>query len=670
MDRTSSPRSNGGAVAPRSTARPVTDFRPTTAPDGPTAFTLQGRLDGLVAPDFPEALEGARVRLYRPREAPELTVTRATALAKDTFAMLTDDQVAAKADDLLGEATVDAAGRFELVLGATQGYTGSAFEIDVYCGTVPHLPPRPRPPRPVQFALTTLQPRWHLANERGAIAAWEYTIPARFWCAIRTRFDAWAVCGHVRAGAANTPVPNVTVRAFDVDWLQDDALGQAATDAAGRYRIDYVGSDFTPTIFPGVRAELTSGPDLYFRVEAGGGASLLTEPRARGREPDRENVGHCKVVDLHLDTAPGGGDGTETHPITSFFQIGRYHVTTGIASTPAGSGRTLHPDPTLAARAFFETLPLRGVLGKYMPLSSDPLEYRFEFAEYAPGSTIEPSAFAAVPPAMIVETRIGTLQLFDPAAPTPDEVLVNKRVLVNGPPGAPPPGADYVNADVVAGWVRVPQQNNINAAAGGLFVANTGLLANLASTALTAFETVDCTQLQAGEAAQSEGRAVPREHFFTVRMIVRRWGDASTQQEAGRVHRVAVSNPTYTNITRHAEWNPTPPFSAFAVTVLDLGELAGMGCAHVGGTLTPRFTAAHPNMGAVSMRLEGGPTAAQPFTVPASPSSADRFGVGAPNGWGLPLAPCSYLVRVSAEVRVTTGEVEPSPVEDYIGFCT
>jgi hypothetical protein len=506
-----------------------------------------------------------------------------------------------------------------------------------------------------------------VTEERHAIAAWEYQIPSRFWCGIRTRFDAWVVCGTVRAGVANTPVPNVRVSAFDVDWLQNDALGSGITDSAGRYRIDYVTDDFTPTIFPGLRLEWVSGPDLYFRVDTSGGTPLLIEPSGRGRASDRENVGQCKVVDLHLEEAPPH---TDNEPITSFFQIGRYDVTTGIDSLPSASGRTLHPIASLANRAFFATLPLRGVLGKKMPFTADPLEYRFEFAEYAAGSFVEPTTFAAVLPAMIGETQIGTLQLWDAGAVPPTPNLVNKRVLVNGPPGAPPPGADYVNADVIAGWIRVPQNNDINASAGGLFVANTGLLADVVSTALATFETIDCTQLEAGEAAQSEGRVVPREHFFSIRMIVRKWGDASTQQEAGRVHRVAISNPTYTNITRHAEWNPTPAFSEFAVVMVDLAELVGMGCAHVTGTLTPRFTAAHPNMGAVSMRREGGPTVAQPFSLPASASTADQFGVGVPSGWSLPLPPCSYLVRVSANVQVTTGEAEPGAVEDYIGFCT
>jgi hypothetical protein len=63
---------------------------------------------------------------------------------------------------------------------------------------------------------------------------------------------------------------------------------------------------------------------------------------------------------------------------------------------------------------------------------------------------------------------------------------------------------------------------------------------------------------------------------------------------------------------------------------------------------------------------------ARPLTEfgPAGAFTADRFGVGTPSGRGLPLPRCSYLVRVSAEVRVTTGEADPSAIEDHIGFCT
>ena len=57
-------------------------------------------------------------------------------------------------------------------LGDKQGYDGGAFEVDVYCGTVPHRKPTRKPPTPVQFSITTLQPMWK-QTEMGALAYWQ-----------------------------------------------------------------------------------------------------------------------------------------------------------------------------------------------------------------------------------------------------------------------------------------------------------------------------------------------------------------------------------------------------------------------------------------------------------------------------------------------------------------
>ena len=95
------------------------------------------------------------------------------------------------------------------------------------------------------------------------------------------------------------------MRAFDVDWLQDDALGHEVTDGAGHFRIDYSADDFKKTIFsPAINLEWTGGPDFYFRVETLSGTVLLAEPASRGRASDRENVGPCFSVDLCLEKQP------------------------------------------------------------------------------------------------------------------------------------------------------------------------------------------------------------------------------------------------------------------------------------------------------------------------------------------------------------------------------
>jgi len=48
--------------------------------------------------------------------------------------------------------------------------------------------------------------------------------------------------------STKTPVAGVKVRAFDVDWLQDDDL-VGDNDGSGKFRIDYLADDFKTTIF-------------------------------------------------------------------------------------------------------------------------------------------------------------------------------------------------------------------------------------------------------------------------------------------------------------------------------------------------------------------------------------------------------------------------------------
>jgi len=154
------------------------------------------------------------------------------------------------------------------------------------------------------------------------------------------------------------------VRAFDVDWLQDDDLGSGITDGGGHFRIDYTTADFQKTIFsPSINVELVGGPDLYFRVETLGGTPLLIEPRSRGRQPDRENAGPCFCVDLCLSEQPP----VDTDPLPVFTAVGGYQYLTDINSTPPGTGLTVADN-----RAFFSTMRLNGILSK--KLNGNPME--------------------------------------------------------------------------------------------------------------------------------------------------------------------------------------------------------------------------------------------------------------------------------------------------------
>lgn len=259
-------------------------------------YVFKGKLCGLICAECPEPLAEVTLRLYRLADDQNVAAL-AVANAKDTFAILTDDAVAAKASLLIAETQTDAQGNFVFELDE-QGYAGAAFEVDVYCGNVPRRKIGPNPPKPVQFSITTLQPRWR-QTESGFLAIWEYCLPYRFWCLVLSKLDIWTICGRVLVCDSQIPVQGARVRAFDADWLQSDDLGLGITGPDGRFIITYTSADFKKTPFIGIDIELFGGPDLYFRIESPDGATVLyQEPSSRGRDPDRENAGNCFCVEL------------------------------------------------------------------------------------------------------------------------------------------------------------------------------------------------------------------------------------------------------------------------------------------------------------------------------------------------------------------------------------
>ena len=188
------------------------------------AYIFKGTILGALCRDCIEPLAGLKLRFYRLASDRNVTAL-AVAAPKDTFTLLDDDNaVEARRPLQLGEAEIDERGNFSFEF--AKGYDGGPFEVDLYCGTVPRLKPGPRPPHPLQFTITTLQPSWRTV-ENNSVAAWEYTVPYRYWCHIRGRFGAWTICGHVIHCETKAPIGGVRVRAFDVDWLQQDEIGRA-----------------------------------------------------------------------------------------------------------------------------------------------------------------------------------------------------------------------------------------------------------------------------------------------------------------------------------------------------------------------------------------------------------------------------------------------------------
>ncbi len=270
------------------------------------AYLFSGRFCGYICTECQEPLANVKIRLYRPSATnnDNLAATHAATDLKQSFAILTDENVKEKSPALLAEATTDENGSYAIRLGEKQEYDGGPLQVDIYVERVPGQKDDANG-SPLQFTVATITPEW---NERGNDVTWnwEYCLPHRFWCAIRSRFDAWVICGRLTTCKGNIPLAKATVTAYDADWLQDDALGSAITDGNGRFRIDYSTADFRKTpLSPWINFELIGGPDIYFKAELDG-SPIIDENSGDARVPGRENIGHCFCVHLCTDEVQPG----------------------------------------------------------------------------------------------------------------------------------------------------------------------------------------------------------------------------------------------------------------------------------------------------------------------------------------------------------------------------
>jgi hypothetical protein len=616
-------------------------------------YIFRGRLCGYICSECREPLRRVKVRLYK-LETRDDAISRAVANPKETFAILKEDEVKAKQSRLIAEAETDTEGNFNFELGEKQEYDGSAFEVDVYVDSIEGSDQNEKL-NPVQFSITVLQPLWRQRDDF-LIWGWEYCLPYRWWCLILRYLGIWVICGRVLLCEERNrpPVPGVKVIAFDRDWLQDDMLGSAVTDSNGGFHIYYTTATFEPGTW--LNVELTSGPDVYFRVETTLGAPLLVEPPSRGRDPDRENVGHCFCVTLCLKDDGGGGD-VEALPF--FSHLGAYKYSTQIQSAPAGSGLT-----TFGNRAFYSSVRLNGVLSK--KLNGNPMEYRFETRELnAAGVPI--GAWTKVNAGQIGKTYIGRLERANPNFPATDPNPIEIIEYVTASP-APDELLATTFSDAQGDWIQVPQESSSPLGAVGFFTPN-GNMIQLNTASLSAFPLVDLTiptVLQAGDSVTSTGKPLVANKHFAIRMLVREQGTAGAGTQAGICQHVAIENTQY-KTENHPSWMSVV-YTRYGVAMVDVAQLIAAGCSDITTGLDVLFTAAHPNLGAVGVTMSG-PGGPYSFTLPAA-SPGNHFGTATPSGFTVAgLASCAYIITVSAQVLLTTGDSSPDDLYDQIAFC-
>jgi hypothetical protein len=618
-------------------------------------YIFKGRLCGYICGECSEPLAKVKVRLYRTREDQNVTALAVTS-PKDTFAILSEADVRRKESSLLGEFETNDAGEFVAELGEQQGYKGEAFEVDVYCGTLPGLKPTPQPPQPLQFSVTVLQPLWR-QSERGAMAIWDYCLSQRYWCLVRAKFGAWAICGRVVVCDTGAPVSAVKVSAFDVDWLQDDPLGSAVTDATGKFRIDYVAADFKKDIL-GLNIELFGGPDLYFKVEnLSGSVALLTEPPSRGRDPDRENVGNCFCVELCLEEAPP--------PVTHawFTRVGDFGIYSDI--NHLGDGRTSRAVPFGFPNAhggpgfgFFGDMKLVGDCPTTYPTGGPPMRYRFQYEVIGSPGGLKPMVAGNID-AVKVATRPITWNVSGTPAPIVTAQDIYVAPFGATPPGPTPPPALPSNVP----WGPIPPVVIVPDAQGWVTLDPTATNGGF-SGPLIRFKSA--TVVPGGTAPSSGPGVAPADpkNGTMLRIVF----------EAEPVTGPTLSTPTLTNELEHVYVN-----NWTAVNDLTLAQFTGPGnnsCSGLTTSLDIEYTADHELMAAWSLGIStaasipGGPPVLPSGTVPRGSVGGVPPGPNPPLHLDISTWPaCSYILSLTTRRMLTDGENDDSGHTNLVTFC-
>ena len=302
---------------------------------------------------------------------------------------------------------------------------------------------------------------------------------------------------------------------------------------------------------------------------------------------------------------------------------------------------------TSDSRAFFRTLRLNG--GYSLQTGAPQMEYKFETITTDAAGNPSPPATTWQPVLAGAAGGAGepTIIGYNISFPPPLHTLHFTPLVVT-------PGA--------GGWIQVPLSSPTYVPTGDLLQLNTEIL--------TGTPHLDETGVVAGASAS---QPLAEDVYFGIRMRVRNVGDPASEIDAGTCHHIAIDNTLYDNVTHQPAWrNLTDPPGDLAVYLVDIQELLGPhGCGQITSSLTVLYTAAHPNLGATTLRMDGpGGPYAFTLTPDAASGPTDFFGTAAPDGFVVSdLRPCAYLVTLSVGVLLTDGDHDPDPLIDQIAFC-
>ena len=332
-------------------------------------------------------------------------------------------------------------------------------------------------------------------------------------------------------------------------------------------------------------------------------------------------------------------------PLTEAFftHIGglAYADPTVVASQANGNGLTVADN-----RAFFNTLRLNGDLSV---VDGAPLvEYRFEIAPTSPHggdaalpdpplpalpTPVPAAAWVPVTAAQIAPTQIGSFVRSIPVPPFFEEIAV----IVNNPGGSVPGVNGIFNitpsGGADPGWIQVPPFTPTPpmvplGTTGWRFTMGAGLPAFINLDTPKAMPSSVVTINEAGVVAGASGNApLETDVFFGIRMRLRNVGTTGDGTDAGTCDHIAINNSSYNNISHHPYWpgglwSPAPA-TDFEIGLCSIGiaELLANPCSDLTSSLTVDFSAAHSNLGEVTVTMQGpaGPTLSTSTWRPARP---------------------------------------------------
>lgn len=246
-----------------------------------TRSVLRGKLCAALCDDCTEPL--ARVQLLA--FAAESTPSVAGGVESP---LLGSEELGARAPFILGRATTDDGGGFALELGPA--YRGGPLALELWCSTVPGRPASHHG-EPCGLRLAVVTPTWRRAPG-GLAAPWDACVSAASWGAIRERFDAHVLCGRVRGSVSTGPRGPVHVSALWQSEKRCVPIGDAITDASGRFRIDYLGSQQR------ARAHQLPGGALTFRLSTAEGEPLAQASPRKVHALDLDRPCSCANLTL------------------------------------------------------------------------------------------------------------------------------------------------------------------------------------------------------------------------------------------------------------------------------------------------------------------------------------------------------------------------------------